>query len=91
MDKYADGRIFTGETAVRVGFADKVGGYSVALKSAARLGGLDVEDPKIFTPPPEKEELIKTLLESKSPTAQTIDLLKPKLYGKPLYLMPGTF
>jgi len=92
MDKYADGRIFTGETAVKIGFADKLGGYNVALKTAAELGGLSVEDPSIFTPPPAKDEFLKTLLESKtSVSAKAVDLLRPALYGKPLFLMPGTF
>ncbi len=94
MNKYADGRIFTGETAVKVGFADKLGGYNMALKTAAQLAGLDIDDPSIFTPPPKKEELLQTLINSKvniGPLSNAIEMIKPHLFGKPLFLMPGTF
>ena len=94
IDKYADGRIFTGETAVKVGFADQVGTYSDALRIVGELAGLGA-DPKIFVPPKKykgKEILIQKLFshwlhgttEEIGPSLKHLQLL-----GKPLYLMPG--
>ena len=33
VDKYADGRVFTGETAVKLGFADQVGTFEDARRN----------------------------------------------------------
>lgn len=48
VSEHADGRIFTGETAVKLGFADKVGNFSDAVALAEELTGeekLEVFDP----------------------------------------------
>lgn len=53
LDQYADGRVFTGATAVKAGFADAVGLYDQAVEKAAELAGLG-KDYKIFEIPPRK-------------------------------------
>ncbi len=50
LTEYADGRVFTGATAVKMGFADKVGYYDDAVKLAAELANLG-EDYKVFEVP----------------------------------------
>jgi protease-4 len=36
----ADGRVFSGQTALKIGLVDQIGGYREALRKAAELGGL---------------------------------------------------
>jgi protease-4 len=40
MNEYADGRVFTGATAVKLGFADQVGTYEDAVALTAQIAGL---------------------------------------------------
>lgn len=40
LDKYTDGRVFTGAKAVELGFADKVGTFEDAAKMTAEMAGL---------------------------------------------------
>ncbi len=50
MDKYADGRVFTGTKAVQLGFADKVGFLDDGIQLAAELAGLG-KNYEIYHPP----------------------------------------
>lgn len=50
VTEYADGRVFTGATAVKLGFADKVGFYDDAVKLAAESANLG-DDYKVFEVP----------------------------------------
>lgn len=48
VDEHADGRVFTGATAVALGFADKIGNFSDAIDLAEEMTGekeLEVFDP----------------------------------------------
>jgi len=89
VEKYADGRIFTGAKAVELGFADTVGTYTDALKEVGKLAGLS-DDPEVFSPPKKRPDMFELLGEIKLPFAeakpfkQALDLI-----GKPLALMPG--
>lgn len=56
LDQYADGRVFTGATAVKAGFADSVGLYDQAVEKAAELANLG-KDYKIFEIPPRKTSI----------------------------------
>lgn len=92
VNKYGDGRVFTGEAAVRLGFADQVGTYEDALRVAGNLAGLG-PDPKVFRPTSRTGEWLKKLQPTSS-TEKRIEALADKylhmhLVGKPLYLMPG--
>ena len=49
IDPYLDARIFSGETAVNVGFADSIGTLTEAVSQIGTLTGLG-EDPTLFTP-----------------------------------------
>jgi len=46
----ADGRIFSGQQALELGFVDKLGNLKVAIDEAAMLGGIDGE-PNVIYPP----------------------------------------
>lgn len=52
----ADGRVYTGETALANGLVDKLGNYRDALKYTADLIGMK-GDPNVVTPPPERQSL----------------------------------
>jgi protease IV len=100
VTQYADGRVFTGATAVKLGFADKEGTFADAVKAVGALAGLG-EEPELYEPAPKRPSIAELFEElqsrshvggvenSFSQLANT--MLKPELVGKPLFLMPGTF
>jgi len=91
VDKYADGRVFTGETAVKLGFADQLGTFEDALRIVGDLSGLGSE-PEIFKPPKKRPDLFELLAEvgSSVKMENAIEkILKIKTLGQPMYLMPG--
>ncbi|HKX29560.1 MAG TPA: signal peptide peptidase SppA [Blastocatellia bacterium] len=52
----ADGRVYTGETALKYGLIDAIGNYEDALKETARLVNIKGE-PQVLTPPKPREGL----------------------------------
>lgn len=97
INKYADGRIFTGATAVRLGFADQVGSFEDAIRVAGSLAGLG-PNPKLFRPKSlpspssgfwQDRFRVNSSAEIKTESAQFKDL-RAQLLGRPLYLMPGS-
>jgi protease-4 len=56
VDKYADGRVFTGAKAVELGFADKIGDYQDAVNMTAEAAGLG-KDYEIFEVPRKKRSI----------------------------------
>lgn len=95
IEKYADGRIFTGETAVRIGFADRVGTFEDALRVSGSLTGLGSQ-PKLFKPGQEGHFWVSKVLNQLGHRENGIwkETVSPhqmyaRLQGKPLYLMPG--
>jgi len=50
----ADGRVYTGEAAVKNGLVDEIGNYEDAVKATAKFVGIKGE-PQIITPPKPKE------------------------------------
>lgn len=101
VNTYADGRIFTGQKGVELGFADQVGTTYSAYKKAAELAEMG-DEYDIFEPPkrrPSFFELVTTHEEDdeflQSPVGklnQTVEkLLKTELANKPLYLLPGSW
>ncbi len=94
VEKYGDGRIFTGETAVRLGFADQVGTYEDALRVAGHLTGLG-PSPKIFHSSDRRPGWLKKNQWLASSVEERFEdraekYFKRYLVGKPLYLMPGS-
>jgi len=95
VEQYADGRIFTGEAAVKLGFADQVGTLKDAEKAIGRLTGLG-DSPEIFEIPKKHNNVLELLMDdglSDSSRFEKIlksEINKLDLLGKPLFLMPGS-
>ncbi len=94
LEPYTDARIFTGETAVSVGFADSIGTYSDAIALVGELSGLG-EDPHLFTPQPGYFELFSDRLSqsaNKGFSFSQLFQLSPDwlavLRAQPLYIFP---
>lgn len=96
VNQYADGRIFSGETAVKLGFADQIGTFKDALKVIGQLTGLG-DAPEIFEVPKKYNNFFEFLMDdslsesSKISHAFKTELNKLELLGRPLFLMPGSW
>ena len=97
VEQNADGRIFTGATGVKLGFADQIGGLHEAIRVASKLAG-SKEDLELFDPNESQRELRSLLgsMSEKIPALSSgmqmqnqVEKVFPlDLFGKPLYLMP---
>ena len=74
VDSVAQGRVWSGDDAVRLGLVDKIGGLQDAINSAARLAKLDDYRLREY---PQKENWINNLLNKNTPTPQA--MLKKEL------------
>lgn len=88
VDRLADGRIFTGEQAMKVGLVDQLGNRQTALDLAKELLGIEGE-PKLLYPKKKPSKLLDLLIDGE---LETVFL---KLYyslheGRALYLLKGT-
>ncbi len=97
LDQNSDGRVFTGDAGVRLGFADAIGVFSDAVKKAAELAGLG-ENYEIFTPPKKKPSFFDLLFFSVDEDWDDYTsrfwgsfFFSSKLSGRPLLIMPGVF
>lgn len=95
VTQYADGRIFTGEQAVALGFADQVGTMSDAVEVLGEMTKLG-KNPEIFEPPKEYDSFMEFLTSNQSESRSEAQALKVmtnqlKTLGQPLFLMKGTF
>ncbi|MDZ4660511.1 MAG: signal peptide peptidase SppA [Pseudomonadota bacterium] len=94
VEPYADGRVFTGESAVSLGFADKIGNLEDAFKEAASRGGIKGK-PVIFEPSSWREPMFFKMFkdgdddEYSEATKVIGKLLRVDLVGMPLFLMPS--
>lgn len=90
VEAFADGRVFTGATAVKYKFADQVGTFEDAKRLIGNLSGLG-ESPELFFPPKKRPDVFEVLSEIKTPLKGLLpeQLLDAKLVGQPLYMLPG--
>ena len=94
VEKFADGRVFTGEEAVRIGLADKTGSFNEAVKIIGRLTGLG-SSPELFSPAKDTV-LSKYFGDIGSASFPFFSVLERffgfyQLSGKPLYMSPSHF
>lgn len=84
VDELADGRAYTGRQALDLKLVDELGGFSHAVKIAAKLGGVS-EDAKLIHPP-NRRRLIERIFDSaaKSFTKQTARAMD---YWRPIMMM----
>ena len=84
VTEYADGRVFTGATAVKMGFADKVGFFEDAVKIAAETANLG-EDYELFEVPKKRMSIFDLgdteREDDMNSLAEYSDLLKSKSSG----------
>lgn len=59
----ADGRVFTGQKALKMGMIDGVADLQQVIRDAARAAGIKGE-PTVVTPPGERRTLLETLLDN---------------------------
>ncbi len=99
---YADGRVMTGSTAVKLKFADAEGTFEDAVRTAAQMAKLG-DDYKVVKPTKEKGSWFQFIMDDRdedelniteavnifSPSAWINSLFKAELLNQPLYLMPG--
>jgi protease IV len=90
----ADGRIYSGEQAVKYGLADELGGLQDAVDEAGRLAGIKGKV-EMFTPPPHRKKIWDILGGSDRDDDDDLfgnaarKALGLDLVGRPLFLMPG--
>ena len=89
----ADGRIFSGEQAVKNGLADELGGLDDAVDKAAKLSGIKGK-PEMFFPPKAHKRIWDMLSNQEDEDDDLFGLFAKKtlglnLMGKPLFLMTG--
>lgn len=90
LDQYADGRVFTGAQAVKLGFADVVGDWDDAVKALGEMTGLGPE-PEVFKAKKQKGFMAFLEDQSESRFDKLADtLLQNKLSGKVLFMLPGS-
>lgn len=94
LDANADGRVFTGSTAVRLGFADQIGTVEDARQAIGEMTGLGKE-PELFKPRSWREGDWRSYIfeedsESRGGWQETIkDALSVRWRGKPMLVWPG--
>jgi protease IV len=90
LDRYADGRVFTGRQAVKLGFADEVGSWDDARKMLGKMTGLG-DDPEIFKA--KKHRGFFDYIEEASGESRfnkwAEQFVGAKLNARPLFLLPG--
>lgn len=90
VDQHADGRVFTGSYAKKIGFIDEVGSWQDALMALSEELNLG-KDPKVFTPDRTSEDFMLWLTDSmkgSNPLHSFKKDLGINLLGRPLYIMP---
>ena len=92
LDQYADGRVFTGSQAVKLGFADSVGTWDDARQTLGKMAGLG-DDPQVFKVK-RRSKLLELFEEAASSetskfSAVLEQILLSELSARPLLLLPG--
>ncbi len=97
LDMYADGRVFNGQQAVKLGFADLVGTQEDAARTLAELAGV-AKDYELFEPPKHQPSLLERIIQGDeeeeslfgaAPQKKLLQLIKLKGFNKPMAIMPG--
>jgi protease-4 len=95
LTEYADGRVFTGNKAVTLGFADSVGSFEDALNAAADLAGLKKDEYELFKAPKPRRTLWNLGGEDEdhlnSIAAIAKKALRSDIINRPMYLLPGSW
>jgi protease IV len=92
LAQYADGRVFTGNQAVKLGFADSIGTWDDARKMLGEMAGLG-DNPDTFQP--RKRRGMMELFDEATSESRFLGaaqkMIGTELSARPLFLMPGAF
>lgn len=102
VSKYADGRVMTGATAVKLKFADAEGTFEDAVRMAANMAKLG-DDYKVVKPSKSKENWWEMIIDNReedelnsiaaaplfSSSRWMKNIFKTELLNQPLFMMPG--
>ncbi|MCB0413719.1 MAG: signal peptide peptidase SppA [Bdellovibrionales bacterium] len=88
VDQYADGRIFTGQFAVKMGFADQVGTLTDAKRQIGEMTGLG-EDPEMYKPPKKRGDIFEMFADPEFDGRALGTKINVELYGVPLFMIPS--
>ncbi|MBX2988959.1 MAG: signal peptide peptidase SppA [Bdellovibrionaceae bacterium] len=95
LTEYADGRVFTGAKAVKLGFADAEGSFDDAVNMAAEAAGLEKDKYELFKAPKARSRWWSWASEDEDPIngffSSMKGFLKLNTLNKPMYLMPGSW
>jgi len=87
VDKFADGRIFSGEEAKKLGLVDRFGNLEDAIEWAGRMGGIKGKISAVY--PPEKKLSVLKYLVNSSLKEVANRFINPRLFAKYLYSPAG--
>ena len=92
LDQYADGRVFTGSQAAKLGFADSIGTWDDARRTLGQMAGLG-DEPQAFKVK-KRSKLLGFLAEALSSETSKFSavlgqVLQTELSARPLLLLPG--
>ena len=83
VDSIAQGRVWSGSDAIKIGLVDELGGIENAIAHAAEKAGLESYSIKEF---PKQEDIFESLLKTDKQEYYTKTILKDKLGDKVKYL-----
>ncbi len=87
VEKFADGRIFSGEEAKELGLVDRFGNLEDAIEWAGRMGGIKGKISAVY-PPKKKFSVLKYLVNSSLKEIAN-RFINPRLFAKYLYSHAG--
>lgn len=87
LDSHTDGRVFSGQEAVKLGFADKIGTQQTAFEAAAKLAGLVPEVTELYVPKKIRPNFFEILMGAPSDEDEWED----EDYGMLAPFLPASF
>jgi len=87
VEKFADGRIFSGEEAKELGLVDRFGNLEDAIEWAGRMGGIKGKISRVY--PPEKKFSVLKYLVNSSLKEVANRFINPRLFAGYLYSPAG--
>lgn len=87
IEKLADGRVYTGEQALKLKLIDELGGQQTAIEAAKKMMGW-TEDPELFYPKKKKPGLVELLSDGQA-ESRLMQLIYSLREGRALYWTKG--
>lgn len=91
LNQYADGRVFTGAQAVKLGFADEVGSWDDARAALGEMAGLG-NDPEVFKAKKPRPFSVQAWIDESSESKMSkilSQLTAIQTSGQPMFILPG--